>query len=1521
MISTQPFSELRSLGRLLLVLAVLWLPWARGRADCLPLPPGLLGAWSGDGTAADLLGVNHGTLLGGATFAPGKVGPAFLFNGTNSYVQVADAAGLSPLVGPLGELTLEAWVFLPRLPQFDVPTGQANRAVVVKGSPGNWEYGFEITTNGTPFFAAWQANGNGYAVASTTNVLTLGQWHHLAGTLRKGVFCRLYVDGQVVAVSTSFSGDTSDGSSPLYFGRRGDGQYFDGSVDEVAVYGRALSGSEVSAIYNAGANGKCPSVAGAAVPYFTDFEGGAGPEWMVSAADNSEAMGFTRFSGRFGNGGQTLTVTNLVPGQPYTLGFDLYVIDSWDGTSGGEYFNVAVNGLQLFHQNFGNANATQGYTNQPDEGRLNFGFTPSYTDSIYRNLEVPFVASNGVALFLFSAQNLEAIDNESWGLDNVSLRLTADLAGTVIRSTTLPLTVSPSSEPIESFRIAASRQLLASSATNAVNYSLREAGADGVIGNGDDVTVALTPSLPGVGGHAVTLTPTAAPLQPGRYRFQASGLLDTNSNPVAAFSRDFVIFNPVLAKIESTSNGSLATATPLPVAESPAGNGFFTAFGIGTIASTSDIDYWSFNAEAGDVLTVRLECESQGVYPQIYLQNAAGGNVGTWSGDFSGVVGFQNLTIGSPGTYYLRVFSNNNRSRYGMRLDQARGVATEAEANDTQAAANQINLAFSPGISQGRIVGSIPGADTSGDFFRLGTLNPGNSINVSALFPTGSVLNASQTILSVQLDGNSVPLATNGAGNLNYTVVSNGVHFVRIETTNRNLRAQYLLNIAVVDGVPPSVAGTSLPAEGSVGTAIIDRFSLNFSEDLYAGAVNDVANYELRGAGTDGVIGNGDDTFYTLALATAYTSGLSASYAITDGPLQVGNYRFTVRTGLMDRASNALAAPFVRNFSVSTVGGYLVENRNNDAGGLGTPLGTISGTNANGTFSVISSVGVSAQPHFITAGYLNGDTNLDLITANYNGNNVTVFTNSGAGAFVAAANISAGNGALSVALGDFTSDGKTDLAVANYGGGTVSILRGDGNLGFQLVTNLTGFANPYNLVAADFNNDGKMDLAVPNYSGGNLIILLGSGNGNFLNPTNYATGSNPQTVVAGDLNSDGKTDLVVVNRGSSTATVLLGLGTGRFQSVTNLATGSNPRFVAIGDVTGDGVPDIVTLQGGENTTSVFRGNGDGTFQARRYFYDNTTDAYAFALTDFNGDGAKDIAVAGYGNNTFNVLLNDGTGGFTNIYGYSMSGNPIGVVAGDFTGDGRTDLAFSHYYGNSVSVWAANPTMMLVEDPPGSGLRTGFGRGIRSTSSDVDYWRFSADAGDQVVLAVDIPGNPSGSSLNYQIQRWDGSSYTSFNPDYYGWGQSAPVTLPQTGTYQIRVASNYDYQGEYRIRITLARPPMQLETEGNNSIAAANVPTLVRTNGQLVGQLAAYLSVGDATDYFNLGNLLGGSTVALTVREPSSSGLGEVLWVYNASGTLLTNSVAGVTNFSFTVPAGQGGSLLRGGDCFGWRLHG
>ena len=123
-----------------------------------------------------------------------------------------------------------------------------------------------------------------------------------------------------------------------------------------------------------------------------------------------------------------------------------------------------------------------------------------------------------------------------------------------------------------------------------------------------------------------------------------------------------------------------------------------------------------------------------------------------------------------------------------------------------------------------------------------------------------------------------------------------------------------------------------------------------------------------------------------------------------------------------------------------------------------------------------------ANPYCIAQGFLNGDTNVDLVTANYGANTITIWLGDGTGNFEATTNIACGGGPLSVAIGDFNGDSMDDLAVANYGAGTISILLGDETGNFQLVSILPrDSAVHFSLVVMDLNHDNNLDIACPNY--------------------------------------------------------------------------------------------------------------------------------------------------------------------------------------------------------------------------------------------------------------------------------------------------------------------------------------------------------------------------------------------------------------------------------------------------------
>lgn len=124
--------------------------------------------------------------------------------------------------------------------------------------------------------------------SSSTNitggsVINDGNWHHLAATLETGTpndTVRVYVDGVEVAAETTVDFDSfTHATEPLTLGyyNTGSRYYFDGRLDDVAIFRRALTPAEIQAIYNNG-NG-----AGVGLPYDTAWTGSSSNAWETAA--------------------------------------------------------------------------------------------------------------------------------------------------------------------------------------------------------------------------------------------------------------------------------------------------------------------------------------------------------------------------------------------------------------------------------------------------------------------------------------------------------------------------------------------------------------------------------------------------------------------------------------------------------------------------------------------------------------------------------------------------------------------------------------------------------------------------------------------------------------------------------------------------------------------------------------------------------------------------------------------------------------------------------------------------------------------------------------------------------------------------------------------------------------------------------------------------------------------------------------------------------------------------------------
>jgi Concanavalin A-like lectin/glucanases superfamily/HYR domain/Immunoglobulin domain len=222
-------------------------------ANCTPPPAGLVSWWAAEGTALDSVGTNNGVLLNGVGFGAGEVGQAFIFNGTNSYVGVAD----SPSLRLTNELTVEFWVKRQDLQREDY--------ILNKGGDyigGQLNYGVTLTQplwGGTLAFTF--AGGARHSLSITDT-----NWHHCAVTARNGEQDpTFYVDGAQRAVTLRQGAANINlyaSPAPLLIGAQVDPasgwSYYSGArVDELGIYNRVLGAAEIQALYNAGSAGKC----------------------------------------------------------------------------------------------------------------------------------------------------------------------------------------------------------------------------------------------------------------------------------------------------------------------------------------------------------------------------------------------------------------------------------------------------------------------------------------------------------------------------------------------------------------------------------------------------------------------------------------------------------------------------------------------------------------------------------------------------------------------------------------------------------------------------------------------------------------------------------------------------------------------------------------------------------------------------------------------------------------------------------------------------------------------------------------------------------------------------------------------------------------------------------------------------------------------------------------------------------------------------------------------------------------
>ena len=215
------------------------------------LKTSLFAAYNGESNANDSFGSNNGTAQGGLTYTAGKIGNAFTFNGSNSYV----ALPTNSLSSLTGDLSISCWVNLTSLTS--VQCFLSN--YIYTAGINNEFIGFRLfyNTSGGVEFGLGDINSLS-TVLKTNNYLTTNTWYNIVVTRKGSTRTKIYING-LQSVSNT------DSRNPAYvttYPAIGTAQYLSNNntwfmsngskIDAVGIWNKELTASEVIELYNSG---------------------------------------------------------------------------------------------------------------------------------------------------------------------------------------------------------------------------------------------------------------------------------------------------------------------------------------------------------------------------------------------------------------------------------------------------------------------------------------------------------------------------------------------------------------------------------------------------------------------------------------------------------------------------------------------------------------------------------------------------------------------------------------------------------------------------------------------------------------------------------------------------------------------------------------------------------------------------------------------------------------------------------------------------------------------------------------------------------------------------------------------------------------------------------------------------------------------------------------------------------------------------------------------------------------------
>jgi hypothetical protein len=227
---------------------------------------GLVGYWNfdeGSGTTAyDSSGYNNNGVIYGATWTDGRIGKALSFDGVDDYVEIAENTDLNPHTS---DWTVSAWVNLNKLCPYIYGQPYIYGFVILGKRQSEFDNSLTLlvhsgtsATSQARFGFIW--DGSMQAAGAQSDLMNVFGWHYVVG-VRRGGELYVYVDGVEYGPNNCFyagnnitSTTSISSATSIRLASHGSwSSYYNGTIDEVRIYDRALSAGEILAQYEASA--------------------------------------------------------------------------------------------------------------------------------------------------------------------------------------------------------------------------------------------------------------------------------------------------------------------------------------------------------------------------------------------------------------------------------------------------------------------------------------------------------------------------------------------------------------------------------------------------------------------------------------------------------------------------------------------------------------------------------------------------------------------------------------------------------------------------------------------------------------------------------------------------------------------------------------------------------------------------------------------------------------------------------------------------------------------------------------------------------------------------------------------------------------------------------------------------------------------------------------------------------------------------------------------------------------------